>query len=243
MSAAPTDFPQGCVASSAKEPEVNQVVSCIFSHPLHREFLLKALGFCRQACTQDQVELFLSSQPEYAAALQDAIGLVRQLEQCGGIARVVNQAGVEGEEILSALRGSELHDEEFVQTTSLRDCTSALSASPSQSSSLLMTTAAGRAAAELASPRRRLLALLQTDEPRRGAFSLVLEFCQEPRTLSQIKSRLAGHEALSHRDGVSCQQLQASFFIDKLAAAGGLVRDGGWVDTDQAKECLAELVH
>ena len=69
--------------------------------------------------------------------------------------------------------------------------------------------------------------LIQTGGPLKRTYKRVLELCRTPQ------SKHAVERALSEEGLLDTKQRQASYFLDKLERAGGLVWYEGWATTPQ----------
>ena len=88
------------------------------------------------------------------------------------------------------------------------------------------------------SPKSRLMDLLEIRPARFDAYLEVLEFVQEKRTLSEIDKLLRGTPILMDGRPEGENPMQPSVFVDKLAAAGGILYQEGWIITEEGKELL-----
>lgn len=197
------------------EERIARVIDGLYNHPRHRELLYKTLDVCREGKRFEQAEAFIEAQPEYAQALQTPYALVRSLVEAGGLVAERRTA-----------EGNVLTDNEDNVPGSYRT---------------VRTTPAGRAAVELLAPERRIAARVNAVPERHDTFAAVLAFCQEPRSLDEIKHLLADDPALKPSARTAGQPLHAVYFIDRLHEAGGLVWNHAWVTTDAGKRFLASV--
>lgn len=98
------------------------------------------------------------------------------------------------------------------------------------------STAGERVLADLA-PLRRISALVEHEPRHAKAFAAILSWCVEPR------SRASVDEMLTDRDLIPDQPLSASYFLDRLEEAGGLVWDHGWITTGEGGMWLTDIFH
>lgn len=212
------------------EEQICAVVDCVCNHPRHRELLYKALVYCGRERSEAQAEESIAAQPEFAEALQEPRVLLRGLVRCGGLS--LTEVDVEGvpldDERRARLRAERnLTDEQLADLVAERR---------------LSTTPAGRAAAALLAPSRRIAACCSAVPERENAFLAVLQFCETPRTLAQVKAFVDQNLSADLAIDVPGHRLEATYFIDRLDEAGALVwKDHAWVATEDGKRYLSSL--
>lgn len=220
--AAPAPAPQDF------ESRVAQVLDIVYRHPRHRELYYKTLAFAREERDLDAAEQFIEAQPEYASALQTSSVLVDVLIKEGGLAYYEYDA-----------QGERLTDER------IRDL-EACGASEDDLFDLVarrtvVTTPAGSAAADLVDPVKRVRAYATNVPARTHVYRTLLDFCTTPRSLEEINALLADDPALKPSARTAHQRLHASYFIDRMNEAGGLVWRNGWVMTEAGRTLLASV--
>ncbi len=101
--------------------------------------------------------------------------------------------------------------------------------SPDEEDTLWQTTEAGRKVVEQHGASARLMQLLANEPHYLEIYKQVLAFCQTPRTMGEIDHLLQDNPALEN------PKVYASYFIDRLEAAGGLEWEGKWRTSEAAK--------
>jgi hypothetical protein len=69
----------------------------------------------------------------------------------------------------------------------------------------------------------------------------VLEFLSNHRSYAEVDALLRDRDILMSGRGGGERPLQPSVFIDKLATAGGITWNDGWVITEEGKEVLENI--
>lgn len=215
------------------EEDVARVAECVLAHPRHRELLYKALAYCAGAGArgEDDVEAYLRSQPEYASALQDAHTLLRTLVRCGGLDR--RDLDAQGCELTKA-RLEQIRAERGLDRPLSQDEVADLVAGHS-----LALTPAGASVVALLDPQHRIAACCEADPERTNVFLEILQLCETPHTLRDIRELVADDPVCDPTPRTAHLRLEPSFFIDRLSEAGALVWDGAWVTTEQGRRYLA----
>lgn len=100
-------------------------------------------------------------------------------------------------------------------------------------------TEAGRAELEALRPSTRLAQLAELEPTRTPVYRELLAFCATKRTFAEINRRM--HElGLFSGQSASAETPTPGVYVDKLAQAGGLVFDAGWLTTEEGRGYLAE---
>lgn len=207
------------------EAAIASVIDCLCNHPRHREILYKTIVFCEQERTENETLDFIEQQPEYASALQESFTMLAALEKRGAVTLrdFDSESKLMDNAYRQNLRDSGLDDDAIAARRAY---------------STVRSSAAGLAGAHLFSPHARMLACMRTTPPRKDALLSLLGFCETPRTLAEINDLLQSHPALSAPEEDE-RAPQASYFIDRLAEAGGIVWDKAWLTTNEGHAFLA----
>lgn len=216
------------------EGDVARLAECVLAHPRHRELLYKALAYCSGVDARDErdVEAHLRAQPEYADALQDAHTLTRTLVRRGGlIRRAVDAQGCE----LTEARLEQVRLERNLDRPLTQDEAAGLVAGHD-----LALTPTGVAVIALLDPQRRIAACCEADPERTNVFLEVLQLCETPHGLRDIRALVADDPVCNPTARTAHLRLEPSFFIDRLAEAGALVWDGAWVTTEEGHRYLEQ---
>lgn len=107
---------------------------------------------------------------------------------------------------------------------------------------LIKITAVGREALKVFSPLQRLQDLLDEIPERLDTYTEVLRFVTEKRAFGEIDQLLQGRPILMSGRQSTDNPMQPSVFVDKLAAAGGIIYDDGWIVTPEGKEMLEGIL-
>lgn len=94
--------------------------------------------------------------------------------------------------------------------------------------SLWRTTDSGVIALEKENKEDKLEALFLSDPHYKTIYLMVLQFCKDAKSRMEIESHLENHPLLEN------PKIYASYFIDMLETAGGLVWDDSWKTTQKA---------
>lgn len=191
-----------------KSNGAGRVLSVLQRNRKQQEVLYRTLLHCEVLRAYDEVETYVSEQPEmvYGQILQAPRTLIGFLTDAGGIAQVDDQGvpfACEGENYSSG------------------DC-------------FLSTTDEGIAAARAFCPLERLESLVSLKPTRKEAFLLFLEACLEPQAFSTLES-FCNEEVRRRCFGSDGDVLEADYFVSQLEKAGGLVWKKAWVTTEEGK--------
>ena len=92
-----------------------------------------------------------------------------------------------------------------------------------------VTTEAGIDAIAGRDPAERLRRLMEEEPTYSDVFKMILEFCSEERSLSEIEYLLLPHPALK------APHVYPSYLVDRLEFAGALEWTGKWLTTETGK--------
>lgn len=98
----------------------------------------------------------------------------------------------------------------------------------SEAPSLWVTTDAGLMALEKELQEDKLEALFISEATYKTIYLRVLKFCKDAKSRMEIEAHLEGEPLLEN------PKIYASYFIDTLETAGGLVWNGSWKTTQKA---------
>jgi hypothetical protein len=87
----------------------------------------------------------------------------------------------------------------------------------------------------------RLMNLLAIVPERFDTYIEILSFLEELRPYAEVDALLRDRDILMLGRSEDERPLQPSVFIDKLAAAGGIAWDDGWIITEEGKELLESV--
>ena len=216
---------QGASAEEARmfEEQVGRIKRAVSSEPLHRELYVGMLEFCKERRSLGEVEEMTLAAPQAAQMTQSPCRLAKNLSELGALLWV----GL---------------DEDGLEVTPQR--TEGLSAEEAEdlvATWALLTTEAGVQASEELSPSTRLDELVAETPGREGAFAEVLAFCEEPRSIRELSEHLDASGILDVLLAQGGQPLRASYFVDMLERAGGLVWDGAWHTTPGGRGLLERI--
>lgn len=110
----------------------------------------------------------------------------------------------------------------------LKECEAICECVQEDASSLWQTTQAGECALEEEMKEDRIESLFVNDAHYTPVYKKVLEFCKVGKSRMEIESHLAQHPLLEN------PKIYASYFIDALEKAGGLVWESHWKTTQKA---------
>lgn len=107
---------------------------------------------------------------------------------------------------------------------------------------LIEITDVGREALTVFSPFERLQDLFAEVPERLDTYIDVLRFVTVKRSFNEIDQLLQGRPILMSGRQPNDIPMQPSVFVDKLAAAGGIIYDDGWITTTEGKEMLEKIL-
>jgi len=193
-------------------------------NPLHRPILYAILKACSEEAWQlEELEVHIQSLAEFKKATQPPFVLIQWLSD----ADLLDSWGVD-------LYGEDITPERCEGLT--QDEIEDLSASTA-----FKTSATGLVILEEFSPKDRLMELLNNSPARYDTYLEVLEFLLEERPFTELDKLLRGKSVLMDGRAEGEGPMQPSVFVDKLAAAGGIVYREGWIITQEGKELLEKI--
>ena len=203
------------------ESKVMQACDLLQSNPLNRVLLYKILKVC---ATEQQplsfLESFIQEQPEYKRSTQPPYFLIKWLVE------------------YEALDTLELDDEGNLLTADKKEGLTEDEVDDLIADFAYRTNEVGKVVIEEFSPTTRLTGLLETVPDRYDTYIEVLEFLRERRSYLEVDRLLRGREVLMSGRPEGERPMQPSVFIDKLAQAGSISFNNGWMLTDEGKEIL-----
>lgn len=206
------------------EEKVELTCHLLTANPLNREMLYRILKACQnKRWLLYDLEDYVQSCPENTSATQPPYFLIKWLADAEALD--VFELDAHGQIVdLDQLEG--LTEDEIDDI--VEDCA-------------FETSAVGIAAVEVFSPTHRLLALLDIVPERYSTYREVLELLQERQGLDKIDALLRGRSVLMAGREPGDRPMQPSVFVDKLAAAGGIVWNEGWQISEEGRELLAVI--
>lgn len=105
---------------------------------------------------------------------------------------------------------------------------------------LVEITEYGRGALETFNPAERLTDLLEEKPQRAATYVELLNFLREKRSYGDIDRLLRGNPILMDGIAPGDRPMQPSVFVDKLAAAGVIIYEQGWVITPEGLHMLED---
>lgn len=185
--------------------------------PLHTEIYRKTLLSCRAPKTMEQIEDEIERFAEFGNATQSQGHFLDVLVDAGALERIeLDESG----EAISFERKEGLSEDE------LEDLVATW---------LFMTTPLGERYARENSPERRMAALFDEKPDLVPLYQILLAWCAQPRSYTEISSFVSQQTSLSDQIATSIRDLDASTFVSELEKAGGLVWDGGWIVTEEGE--------
>ena len=106
----------------------------------------------------------------------------------------------------------------------------------------LVTTEVGEVALQSFDPAQRTREMLLTQkESRLSTYHRLLEFCEQPRSLTEISEFLKDDPGLEIDPKTGVIGMQPNAYIGKLDQAGALTWEGGWKTTAGGMEVLESI--
>lgn len=192
--------------AEASVANADKLLEAIASSGPSREILYKTICYCETPRAAIDIENFIEKTPEYTFGqiLQTPHTLMRVLVDSGGLSKVEEREAARDEGQQG--NGEQWGDDTTWQTTQI----------------------ALRAAAAIA-PNRRIESLLASQPKQAPAFSVVLRFCESPRSLADIE------RILRTVSSVTTDCFDVGYYVDQLERAGGLVWKKKWVTTEEGR--------
>jgi hypothetical protein len=103
---------------------------------------------------------------------------------------------------------------------------------------IIEATEVGKEVLRVFDPRQRLAALLQDHPDRLDTYLEVLEFLTEKHSYTEVDQLLRNQPVLMSGRAPDDRPMQPSVFVDKLAAAGGIIYNEGWIITPEGRAML-----
>ncbi|MDR1088594.1 MAG: hypothetical protein LBL23_04925 [Coriobacteriales bacterium] len=194
------------------------------ANTLNRPILYKILKACAvERMPLFELELFIGEQPEAQSATQPPYFLIQWLVDAGSLD--VYELDDEGVDVTDERKEGLSEDEidDLIFETAYR------------------TNEVGLAVLGEFDPTARLKTLFETVPERLSTYAELLSFLEEPRAYVEVDALLRGRDILMLGRDEGDRPLQPSVFLDKLAAAGGIVWSEGWIITDEGKELLEAI--
>jgi len=206
------------------EQKVDHSVHLLLANNLNRPALYQILRRASEATwSLFDLEDVIASMPEFANATQPPYFLIEWL---------VNSEALSFYEVDEG--GNIITDEQRVELT--EDEVDDLIADI-----LVEITEVGREVLAVFNTSNRLLALFDQVPERLDTYREVLEFTTTKRSYAEIDDLLHGRPALMIGRKPDESPMLPSVYVDKLASAGGLVYDQGWIITTEGKEMLEKI--
>ena len=219
--------------SRTVEEKAEATLASIKRHPKNREVLYDTLKFCADEHPYAEVEEYISAHPSYGVGSQSPHTLVSILVRAGGLDEFEYDA--EGEEVTEERR--QAMRDEGADEDAVEDLVAEVR---------VMASEAGFMALDQFDPLSRLHELLESGPERVEVYRALLarldeSSCRFEQVASAVREPLAAVPAVKGEFGM--QRLQASYFIDSLAAADGIRWDvaNGWGLTEAGRQLLGEL--
>jgi hypothetical protein len=103
---------------------------------------------------------------------------------------------------------------------------------------IIEATAVGRETLVVFDPQQRLADLIQDVPERADTYLEVLDFLTEKHSYNEVDQLLRDRPVLMSGRAQDDRPMQPSVFVDKLAAAGGIIFDKGWIITPEGQAVL-----
>jgi hypothetical protein len=205
----------------AFEQKVDRTVSLLLSNNLNRPTLYRILS----ATVTEPMRLFdleelIQATPEFKNATQPPYFLIEWLIKTEALS--FTEVDAQGLPVTDEQREGKTEDE-------IDDMIEDM---------IIETTDVGRETLAVFDPRRRLSDLLQDVPERFDTYLEVLDFLTEKRSYNEIDQLLRDRPVLMSGRAQDDRPMQPSVFVDKLAAAGGIIFDKGWVITPEGRAVL-----
>lgn len=205
--------------------KVEHVVSLLYANNLNRPALYRILTTVESGTLPVfDLEELIKTMPEFKSATQPPYYLIEWLVR----AEALNFIEVDdaGQPVTEERREGKTEDE-------IDDMIADM---------LIEITDVGRGVLEIFSPQERLQDLLDEFPERLDTYVDVLKFTTEKRSFNEIDQLLQGRPVLMSGRQPNDNPMQPSVFVDKLAAAGGIIYDDGWIVTPEGKEMLERIL-
>ncbi|WP_314009906.1 hypothetical protein [Cryptobacterium curtum] len=196
------------------KPAIMAVLSVVTGQDRYREVLYKILLHCIEPHDAEEVEFYVALLPESRHSLQSPNSLITMLIDCGGLTTepLDKQGCPIKDDVLERMNDSQRADAIW--------------------SYLLTTSQVGRHIVSLLDPTKRFHAQILRCPERRDAYLAVLEFCQQPRTLNEVRCLFASNPLLEHLSDIDSQPIACDFYLSELEKSGCLEWKNGWTTND-----------
>jgi hypothetical protein len=203
------------------EQKVERTIQLLVSNNLNRPILYRILG----ATAAEPMRLFdleelIQAMPEFKSATQPPYFLIEWLVKTEALS--FTEVDAQGMPITDEQREGKTEDE-------IDDLIEDM---------IIETTDVGKEALKAFDPQQRLANLLEDVPERMDTYLEVLEFLKDKHSYNDIDQLLRGRPVLVKTRAQDDRPMQPSVFVDKLAAAGGIVYDEGWVITPEGLALL-----
>jgi hypothetical protein len=203
------------------EQKVDHVVHLLLSNNLNRPALYRILvATATGPVSLFDLEALIQEMPEFKGATQPPYFLIEWLVKAEALS--FTEVDAEGRPLTDERREGRTADE-------IDDLVEDM---------LIEATDVGREVLDAFDPRQRLTELLQDVPERYGSYLEVMEFLTERHSYGEVDRLLRGHPVLMSGRAPEDRPMQPSVFVDKLAAAGAIVYDEGWVVTPEGRAVL-----
>ena len=193
-------------------------------NPLHRPVLYAILRACSEEVWQlEELEVYIQSLAEFKKATQPPFILIQWLKD----AKLLDSWGIDH-------YGADITPErcEGLTPDEIEDLAASTAFKASPTGLLIL---------DEFNPQDRLMHLLNISPARYDTYLEVLEFLQQERPFTELDRLLRGKSVLMDGRAQDEGPMQPSVFVDKLAAAGGIVFREGWIITQEGKELLEKI--
>jgi hypothetical protein len=208
----------------AFEQKVDHAIQLMLSNNLNRPTLYRIL----QTVVDGSQRLFeleeaIQEMTEYAEATQPPYFLIEWLVDVEALS--FTEVDANGEAITDEMREGKTADEvdDLIEDM------------------VIDITDVGREVLRVYDPVERTKSVLGEHPDRYDTYVEVLEYLTERHNYAEIDALLRGRPILMSGRGIGDRPMQPSVFVDKLAAAGVIVFNKGWVITPEGRTLLQEI--
>lgn len=226
--ARPSDW-KARLADMDFEARVQATLDCLGRKNNQKEILADLLNFCEQERTEQETEDFLTAHKQFADGYHSASKYLLFMQRTGAIQEL------------------EYDCDGALITDTMRDELRELGAPEDEILDLAvewhyLTTEAGHEAARRFNPADRTRQMLAGQAASRlGSYRRLLNYCEQPRSLSEINRFMADDPGLEFDPRTGLAHMQPSAYISKLDEAGALTWENGWKTTPGGMEVLESL--
>jgi hypothetical protein len=205
----------------AFEQNVDRTIQLLLSNNLNRPTLYRILcATVTEPMRLFDLEALIQAMPEFKNATQPPYFLIEWLVKTEALS--FTEVDAQGIPITDEQREGKTEDE-------IDDLIEDM---------IIETTAVGREALAVFDPQQRLADLLQNVPERFDTYLEVLDFLTEKHSYNEVDQLLRDRPILMSGRVQNDRPMQPSVFVDKLAAAGGIIFDKGWVITPEGRAVL-----